>query len=336
MERTRLEERIAWKSGQPLPEESKNATADFLTANQTSLETIAAIDALSNSRYPVVARTVLGGRLAHLAEIRNLERLVVIDAIYKAETGDTAGACASLERAVRLSETLKNEPFLISQLVRVACHSLAVTGIEHVLNRAPLRADELERLQKSIEGAEDPNLLYRAIAGERCFSTDPVNAVGGSNAIIPLLLAAPNARLMTQVVKASRLTGTKRRDEFARIQKVADASLNPYAAILAPTYSRTHETHDRDVATLRVAATVLAIERYRLAESKIPDSLATLVPNFLKAVPVDPFDEEPLRYVHGDLDYSVYSIGPNLHDDQGAEPDKDPRMTGDIVIKVTR
>ncbi|MCC6153208.1 MAG: hypothetical protein IT367_05585 [Candidatus Hydrogenedentes bacterium] len=335
MERTRLDERIAWKSGEPMPEVSKRATAEFLKANHTCLEIIADIDALTKSRYPVVARTVLGGRLTHLAEIRNLARLVVIDAIYKAETGDTAGACASLERAVRLSETLKNEPFLISQLVRVACHSLAVTGIEHVVNRVPLQADELERLQKLIEAAEDPNLLYRAVAGERCFSTDPINAVGGVNAIVPLLLATPNARLLTQVVEASRLTGAKRRDEFTRIQKVADASFNPYAAILLPTFDRTHETHDRDVAMLRVAATVLAIERHRLSEGNIPDSLTALVPKFLNAITVDPFDEQPIRFVRGNFGYSVYSIGTNIRDEQGAEPNIKSRETGDIVIKVT-
>lgn len=336
MKQTRLEDSGTWKLGDPLPDDVKQAIAEFLAANRECLENLGGMDGLSKSRYPVVARTVLGGRMAHLDDIRDLTRILVLDALYKAETGDAASAGASLERAMRLSETLRNEPFLISQMVRVACHSLAVDGIQHVVNRVSLPEEKLKQLQELTEAADDPDTIYRGMIGERCFTTDGSYPTA-PNAIVSRLFLSSTARILTQAVDTSRLTGKQRKDEFERIEESANASLNPTAAVFLPAFARTHETHDRDIAKLRVAATVLAIERYRLVENKVRDSLNALVSKFLKAVPVDPFDEQPLRYSKGDIGYMVYSIGTDLRDDQGAEPDTKARnATGDIVIKVKR
>ncbi|MCC6797820.1 MAG: hypothetical protein IT366_22085 [Candidatus Hydrogenedentes bacterium] len=336
MERSYLEGQVAWDgNGETLPADTMSAIAAYLAANRECLASIAGIDSLNNSRYPIDTRMVLGGPLSHLDQIRGAARLLVLDATYKAETSDAVGAGVTLERAFRLSETLRNEPFLISQLVRVACHTLACGGVEHVLNRVALPDEQLARLQSLIRAADDPDTLYRAFVGERCLSMDPSSPIRRTP-IISQFLATPTAQVVTEVIAAGRLSGAKRRDEFARIQQAVDGSFNPYAGVLVPAFGRTHETHDRDLATLRVAATVIAIERYRIAENKIPDSLSALAPRYLDAVPIDPFDEQPLRFLQGDSGYLVYSIGPNLRDDQGAEPDKDARITGDIVIKVTR
>jgi len=44
------------------------------------------------------------------------------------------------------------------------------------------------------------------------------------------------------------------------------------------------------------------------------------VPDYLDAVPTDPFDGEPLRYRQFAGGYKVYSIGRDLVDDGGATP----------------
>ena len=50
----------------------------------------------------------------------------------------------------------------------------------------------------------------------------------------------------------------------------------------------------------QLAGTAIAIERYRLANRKLPQSLNQLVPQFLSALPVDPYNEgKPLRYAAG-------------------------------------
>jgi hypothetical protein len=72
-------------------------------------------------------------------------------------------------------------------------------------------------------------------------------------------------------------------------------------------------------ARLGTARIALAIERYRLAQGGLPDSLGDLIPTSLDAVPTDPFDGQPLRYKKLANGYVVYSVGENGKDDGGDE-----------------
>ena len=73
------------------------------------------------------------------------------------------------------------------------------------------------------------------------------------------------------------------------------------------------------MAELRSAGTALAVERYRLANGRLPATLQDLVPTFIASVPVDPFDGQALRYQQLDPGYVVYSVGQDLADNQGEE-----------------
>lgn len=60
-----------------------------------------------------------------------------------------------------------------------------------------------------------------------------------------------------------------------------------------------------------------AVERFRLAQGRLPDTLEKLVPAFLEEVPVDPFDGKPMRYFPDEDQFVIYSIGSNGVDDGG-------------------
>ena len=61
-----------------------------------------------------------------------------------------------------------------------------------------------------------------------------------------------------------------------------------------------------------------ALERYRLANGKLPASPDGLVPRFMAAVPSDVIDGRPLRYrPDPGGGYVVYSVGWNETDDGG-------------------
>jgi len=81
-------------------------------------------------------------------------------------------------------------------------------------------------------------------------------------------------------------------------------------------------------ASLRAARVALAVERYRLANRKLPDTLPELVPSYLDAIPEDPFDEQPLRYRKTETGYIVYSIGADGQDNGGAERNEAGRTHG--------
>jgi hypothetical protein len=67
----------------------------------------------------------------------------------------------------------------------------------------------------------------------------------------------------------------------------------------------------------RLMATDLAIREFQAANGRWPASLNELVPNYLAAVPKDPFSDEPLRYRADGKSFVVYSIGQDRRDDGG-------------------
>jgi len=61
----------------------------------------------------------------------------------------------------------------------------------------------------------------------------------------------------------------------------------------------------------------LAVIRYQRQHGQWPESLDSLVGTFLKTVPTDPFDGQPLRYRLQDDGFVIYSVGVNGVDDGG-------------------
>jgi hypothetical protein len=73
----------------------------------------------------------------------------------------------------------------------------------------------------------------------------------------------------------------------------------------------------RTQAELRCVIAALAAERYRLEKGAWPASLAAVVPAFLPAVPIDPYDSKPARYRRLADGIVIYCIGPDRMDDGG-------------------
>ena len=69
----------------------------------------------------------------------------------------------------------------------------------------------------------------------------------------------------------------------------------------------------------RLATTALALERFRITTGRLPEGLDELVPDYLEAIPVDPFDGTLIRFFHLARGYMIYSVGEDGYDDGGCE-----------------
>ena len=70
----------------------------------------------------------------------------------------------------------------------------------------------------------------------------------------------------------------------------------------------------------RLLVTAIALQRYHLTHGSYPDSLKTLVPDFIAAVPMDLMDGKPLRYQQKlDGTFLLYSVGED-GEDNGGDP----------------
>jgi hypothetical protein len=65
---------------------------------------------------------------------------------------------------------------------------------------------------------------------------------------------------------------------------------------------------------------LLACRAYEEATGHLPETLEELVPDYLPAIPRDPFDGQPFRYSAERR--LVYSVGENLADDGGTNDDR--------------
>jgi hypothetical protein len=83
---------------------------------------------------------------------------------------------------------------------------------------------------------------------------------------------------------------------------------------LINTVSNTLRTEDQR----RLVVTAIALKRFQLKHGQWPETLAELSPDFLPAVPIDPYDGKPLKY-HSNPDgtFLLYSVGEDGVDDGG-------------------
>jgi hypothetical protein len=75
--------------------------------------------------------------------------------------------------------------------------------------------------------------------------------------------------------------------------------------------------HLRRVTELRILIIELSLRAYQLDQGRRPARLSDLVPEYLPAVPQDPFSDGDMKYRLAGDSYELYSIGPDGIDDGG-------------------
>jgi hypothetical protein len=98
----------------------------------------------------------------------------------------------------------------------------------------------------------------------------------------------------------------------------------------------------RRTATYRATLVAIALSAYRGEHSEYPSSLGDLVGTYLGAVPIDPFDGRPFRYIPkpAEDDFVLYAVGRDQVDDGGRPVDRRSNSPeppqGDLVFTHAR
>ena len=325
---------------EPIPPEMKTLIAEYVADNNEALELLHEAAKIEHCRYPVDLNAGFAARLPNLSEMRSCVFLLELEAILHAEHGDDKLAIRSVKSCFGIARSLAKEPITISQLVRSACQNRAATTIEYCINRIEFTDEQLVELIECTHNSECITNMSYALVGERCMgltffqnprSLDP-GVFGGSTPTGPILafygaagLADADAviylDLMDGYMKSTELPLHERQRAVdalgARLQSTSKIHILLHT--IMPALSRITTIELRSVAQLRTGQAGLAVQRYRLATSELPDKLADLVPAYLETVPKDPFDGKELRYKKLDPGFVVYSIGEDLSDDGGRE-----------------
>jgi hypothetical protein len=147
-------------------------------------------------------------------------------------------------------------------------------------------------------------------------------------------LKKEHARCLHLVTRFVEVAGEPAPQRDPGIRALEDAIRNetrgPVGAATAvlPAASKLDETARRGQAILRCTATALALERFRLASGRWPASLTEVVPGYLRQVPTDPFDGQPVRLVRFGDRVAIYSVGPDGQDNGGLFDRTAPLVNG--------
>ena len=350
---------------EPLTEETKSLIAQYLADNRQTLELLHKGAAIEHSRYPVDLSKGLVAFMPDFENIRHGARLLKLEAILDAENGKPEQAADSITSAFGLARSLSKEPVLVSQLVRIACQALALSTLEHAVNRTEFTDEQLVDLSQTLVNAEDPCAMTRAFIGERCEGLSIFKMPAAK--ILPVLDMASNRPhplgalaitlyrfagladmdaiiyldLMNDYIKAIQLPPQQRQEAADAVDSRFDKTsrIHVLLHVIMPALSRCTTIDVRFAAQFRTAHAGLAIERYRLAAGELPESLADLIPTYLDAVPKDPFDGKELRYKKLETGFVVYSIGKDGNDDGGKERPRKrtrPPASWDVTFIVQR
>jgi hypothetical protein len=321
------------------------AAEKLLAQYQSSLSLFhQAADAGGAARFPTAFNKGISMLLPHAQNLRNASRLLRLEAHVRAHRGDAAGALKSIHAALAVGKSLENEPLMISQLVRMACDASARQVLCDLLPHVRFADEDLVELQSRLSALDYRAGLRRGLLGERVIAAialeDPKQLAGaaaptpGYEFLHPLFSAGAvqvYLDFMDQTLTAADLPWPEAIGEAQRIQAELNANIQTAAVfsrmkfMLTGMVAASNETMfkaaARNVAENDAAIAAIAIERYRRQHDSFPEHLGKLVPEFMKTVPLDPFNGQPLKYVPGETGYILYNVGEDGIDNGGLGDD---------------
>jgi len=350
-----------------LDQETKAELTAVLATNQSLLDLIHSAAALTNSRYPIDLTHGFQTLMPHLSKIKAAIQLLTAEALLDASSGEIERGMSALRAAGSVADSVSEEPFLISQLVRISGWAIICKRCELILNGVTLSDAQLSELETFFHNAERPNAMARGLAGERAsglgiFMGSQDQVFIFSNSSTPALKDRLRTSLFMGLLKS---TGILHKDKAFYLDVMATnmlaaetpfperltlgqqanaAVLSPpskfliFSRMLLPALGKAMQRDADHAARIRTTQTAIAIERFRRAHNgDLPSHLDQLVPTYLSSVASDPYDGKPLRFKRLTTGYVVYSIGGDLRDDGGSEGDpKKQSSAKDITFILER
>ncbi len=291
------------------------------------------------SVFPVHYEDGFGVLLSHLNVLGGLTRLTQLRALANLEAGRSEEALADVKLGLCFARSIQSEPLLISQLVRLSMLQRLMQPIWEGLVKHRWTDAQLGELQKMLAPFHLLEDYGSAMRGERA-CTDQALAqlrlgrIPGWHPPGLVLLLMPtgwfyqNQLVMDRIYQnnylpmvdaAQRQVYPERGDTNAVAAVLQNHSPYTYfARMMMPDFLKASVRFAFGQTSVDFANVACALERCRLANGRLPDTLAALEPRFIEKLPADVFEGQPLHYhPKPDGSYVLYSVGWNKTDDGG-------------------
>jgi hypothetical protein len=292
--------------------------------------------------------------LPHLAGLRNLVRSLGARSCLEAEAGRPDATWNYALIQLKFADALRNEPILISFLVRLAAIKTSCETIQRICETAPPNTEQYKIVESLLSDYEDGKQLILALDGERLLcgewafdqlrngsAADLSTTISGEPglgevllslyaAFKPLLLA-DQAAYMRTLGEYTRLAQQPYAPEEARaIDRKAEqmrSRLNVVTSMLVPSIGHVNERYWEIIAQIRVTRAGLALLQEMKAQGAFPQTLEGVKLKNLD----DPFSKEALHYKANGQGFILYSVGSDHKDNGGSPKQKNQKTDFDIV-----
>ncbi|GEM_PF-2440809 len=151
----------------PWPAKEMAAARAFVVSRREHDEKTSAALGRPRARFPVHYAEGLMALLPHLMKVKQEVMAFEVENFLAIQEGSVADSTVALDQMARLAGTLRDEPFLISQLVRIASTAITLQGVEQLVSRQPLDGRQLGELTEILERLDLGDGYYRSMFGER-------------------------------------------------------------------------------------------------------------------------------------------------------------------------
>jgi hypothetical protein len=349
------------RRGSPTAEEQGKAATNVLAALQIyepALEQMREAMKRPHMRYPVDYNTDMPFSilLPHLANLKGICSLLALRASANLVAQNSEAAFQDVLMALRLVESLEQDSFLITYVLRVACLQLATQPVWEGMMQHRWNEAQLKTLQERVGRLDFLRDLQRGLATERAAGVATIDwikqrqsgarfrALGDPEAATKLTWPGTSAvGLMPRgwwdmekvsytrffenqaaPIEAALKTGSL---ASAPEPLPADHGLHQglaalwhheiLANLLLPALDKVQRKAGLAQALADQVVVACALERGRLAGGSYPQSLDSLTPKFLAQPRRDVMTSQPLIYRPEGDGYVLYSVGWNRTDEGG-------------------
>ena len=271
--------------------------------------------------------------LPHLGALKQCSLALQLRALAELQNGQSEKAFADVKLALRLADSVRTEPFIITHLVRIAILQIILQPIweglaEHKWSNAQLAAldAELTKLDfladyklsvrseraahvKIVDWMEQKRSRFWELFN--MFNDDERNLMNnfGLSAEIYLMpkgwyyqseivLSDAQQQWVLPMVNDSQQTVSPQaaRESVDAVKSLRPSAVNLFARLLLPELGKYAGKTAHAQTAVNLARVAIALERYRLAHGEYPDSLSALALQFMETIPHDVIGGQPLHY----------------------------------------
>jgi hypothetical protein len=284
----------------------------------------------------------------HGQDVHRVVFLLWLDAKLRIEAGAIDPAITDVQAMICAGRSIGDYPGSSAQMPRAGAIWRAIPCLETALAQGQAQANALAPLQLVLENEARQGHRMLALRGERAIIDDLLEQIHaeklGFSAIpnfaeYPYMSRAFTNRVNLRQSQAILLRLHSRAVEIARLPEAEQIEAMKALSDEWTTQARQWGFFEKsrrlterlllgrgggiptwlgmNDALIRTAIAALAAERFRLDHGTWPDSLDQLVPNYLAAVPNDPFIAGPIKLRKLSDGLFIYSVGYDGKDDGG-------------------